>query len=70
MKLLKIDRLRGLSIVCLIMAVMLLTFEISTPNFEATFVIVTMVILSTALEQVRLELRDLKQEFQNQRRGT
>jgi hypothetical protein len=69
MKLLKIDRLRGLSIGCLVTAVILLIFEISAPKFEGTFFIITMIVLTSALEEVRLEFRELKDEIQKQQSG-
>ena len=51
------------------MAVIALFFEISVPKFEATFFIITMIVLTTALEEVRLELRELKDEIHNRHRG-
>ena len=50
MKLLKIDRLRGLSIGCMLIALIALVGEFSAgPKFEATFFIITMIALTTAL---------------------
>jgi hypothetical protein len=68
MKLLKIDRLRGLSIGCMVLAVLALVAEFSSPKFDAHFFILTMIIMITALEEVRTELRELKEKVDNQRR--
>jgi len=63
MKLLKIDRLRGLSIGCLLMMLIALVGEFSAgPKFEATFFIITMIALTTAIEEIRSELRILRGE--------
>jgi hypothetical protein len=63
MKLLKIDRLRGLSVGSAITALIALCGEYKTgPKFEATFFIVTMIFLTVALEEIRTELRDLRDQ--------
>ena len=57
------DRLRRLSIGCLAIAVLGLAFDIfshGTPQFHG--VIMMTILLGTALEQIRLELRDLREE--------
>jgi hypothetical protein len=63
MKLIKIDRLRGLSIGCLVMAVIALYAEFTAPNFEATFSIITLIVLTSAIEEVRTELRELREDI-------
>jgi len=58
------DRLRRLSIGCLAIAVLGLAFDTlshGTPQFHS--IIMVMIVLGTALEQIRLELRDLRDEF-------
>jgi hypothetical protein len=62
----KIDRLRGLSIGLLVGAVVLLILEFTrkNPSNESFhFAIPFLLILVMALEKIRLELRDLRQEI-------
>lgn len=61
----KIDRLRGLTIACVLMAVIALGGEFTAgPKFEATSFIITMIFLTSALEEIRTELRELREQVQ------
>jgi hypothetical protein len=58
------DRLRSLSFGCLAIAVMAIAFEVfSHTTSEFHGLIITMILFVTALEKIRLELRDLRDEF-------
>ena len=64
MKMIKIGRLRGLSIGCLVLAIMALIAEFSAgPKFDASFFIILLILFGTALEEIQLELRELKDEI-------
>lgn len=69
MKMIKIDRLRFLSIGCAVIAVVTLIGEFSIgQKFDATFFVITMIVLTSALEEIRMQLRDLRDEIgKNQR---
>jgi hypothetical protein len=62
------DRLRRISIGCLVIAALGLAFDIlshGTPQFHAVTLLT--ILLATALEAVRLELRDLREEMHREK---
>ena len=59
----KTDRLRFLSIGVLAVAALALVGEISSHNSAQPGVVITLILLGTALEQVRLEIRDIREEL-------
>jgi len=63
---LKIDSLRGISIVVLLMAGVLLVMEITTNTTHEGWPIPILIILFVALERIRSELRSLREEIQKQ----
>ena len=63
----KIDSLRALSIVVLLMAAFLLIVEIKDNTSHEGWPIPILIILSVALERIRVELREIREEIQKQR---
>ena len=59
----KTDRLRFLSIGILAVAALTLIGEISSHNSTQTGLVITLVLLATALEHIRLEIRDIREEI-------
>jgi hypothetical protein len=62
----KIDRLRGLAIGCIAIAAMAIAFEIFTRASSGSNIhpfAMMLLILGVALEKIRLELRDLREEL-------
>jgi hypothetical protein len=58
------DRLRPVSIGCLAIAVLCIAFDVvSHSRSQFDTLIVVMILFVTALEKIRLELRDLRDEF-------
>ena len=58
------DRLRSLSIACLVIAVLALSFDVfGHGKTQFSSLIITMVLFVTALEKIRLELRDIRAEL-------
>jgi hypothetical protein len=58
------DRLRPLSIACALITVLALAFEIfGSGKSQFSSLVIVMVLLGTALEKIRLELRDIRAEF-------
>ena len=58
------DRLRSLSIGCLAIALLGLAFDIfghGKPQFSS--LVIMLILFVTALEKIRLELRDIRAEF-------
>jgi len=60
----KIDRLRGLSIGCIAIAAVAIVLELFTPTRSGTSLFVmVLLLLGVALEKIRLELCDLREEL-------
>jgi hypothetical protein len=63
----KVDSLRLLSVLLLSIAGMFLIMDIASHTRHETFPIVILLILSVALEKIRIELRDLRAELEKRR---
>ena len=62
----KIDSLRIISIVVLLMAGVLLVAEVTSNIRGDTWPITILIILSVAVERVRAELRDIREQIKRQ----
>jgi hypothetical protein len=58
------DRLRSLSIVGVAIAILALSFDVfSHAKSQFSSLVITMILFVTALEKIRLELRDIRAEL-------